>query len=132
MESSADLPLRSPFRILVVEDEFLIALALEDMLSAAGYGVVGVARTFEEALRLSLESKPDLVLMDIQIASRRDGVDAAIQLREAFNIPSLFTTANVDPDTVGRAKAADPVGWLSKPYAPDALINAVDGALGLR
>jgi CheY-like chemotaxis protein len=116
-------------RILVVEDEFLIALSTEDALSAAGHVVVGIAATFEEAVALAGEKRPDLVLMDLRLASRRDGVDAAIEIRARFDIPSLFATANVDPANRARAEAARPLGWLAKPYSPEGLVAAVAAAL---
>lgn len=117
-------------RILIVEDEFLIALALEDTLVAAGHAVVGIAATFDQALALAGETRPALVLMDIRLASERDGIDAAIEIQRTFGIRSLFTSANIDPDNVQRAKAASPVGWVPKPYSPEVLAEAVDQALG--
>jgi len=129
--SAEKVSCRSAHRILIVEDEFLIAFALEDMLISAGYVVVGIAATYEQALALAGETRPSLVLMDIRIASDRDGVDAAIDIHRNFDIRSLFTSANNDSDNVERANAANPLGWLPKPYSPEGLTKAVDEALGL-
>ena len=63
--------------------------------------------------------------MDIVLSSNRDGVDAAIEIRERFGIGSLFTSGNQDAENMNRAKAADPAGWLPKPYATERLIQAV-------
>ncbi len=118
-------------RIMIVEDEFLIAITLEDMLVSEGYVVVGTAASYEKALALAEETRPSLVLMDIHIASERDGVDAATEIYQSLGIRSMFTSANIDPDNVERGKAANPAGWLSKPYSPNALTKAVEEALSL-
>lgn len=115
----------APKRILIVEDEFLIALTAEEALLAEGFDVVGVAATFEQAMDIAEREHPDLVLMDIRLASARDGVDAAIEIRRRFGLASLFTSANQDPENVARAQAAEPAGWLPKPYAIESLVAAV-------
>jgi DNA-binding NarL/FixJ family response regulator len=114
-----------PKRILIVEDEFLIALTAEEALLAEGFEVVGVAATFEQAIEIADRERPDLELMDIRLASARDGVEAAIELRRRFGLAWLFTSANHDPENVARAQAAEPAGWLPKPYAIESLVAAV-------
>lgn len=116
--------------MLIVEDEFLIAMTAEDALRDAGLEVVGVAATFEEAVELGERTLPDLVLMDIRLASPRDGIEAATEIRQRFGIPSLFTSANHDEATMMRAEPAKPAGWLPKPYMPEALVSATRAALG--
>ncbi len=116
-------------RVLIVEDEFLIAVDAEDVLRNAGIDVVGIAATFEEAVDLGERMRPDLVLMDIHLASPKDGIEAADEIRRRFGIPSLFTSANHDEATMNRAKPADPVAWLPKPYTPEALVRATRAAL---
>lgn len=111
-----------------MEDEFLIAMMAEDALCDAGIEVVGVAATCEEAIALA-EQMPDLVLMDIRLASPRDGIEAAIEIRRRFGIPSLFTSANHDEATMRRAEPAEPHGWLPKPYSLEALVSATRTAL---
>jgi two-component system, response regulator PdtaR len=116
-------------RVLVVEDEFLIALTLEDALASDGYVVIGVAATYEEAVELAGAERPDLAIMDIRLASERDGIEAAIELRRRFDVPSLFASANLDPHSQARAAEARPAGWLSKPYTPEKLLAAVERAV---
>ena len=118
--------------MLIVEDEFLVAMDAENALRDAGLEVVGVAATFEEAVDLGERMLPDVVLMDIRLASARDGVEAAIEMRRRFGIPSLFTSANHDEATMTRAEPARPVAWLPKPYTPEALVRATRAALEKR
>lgn len=128
MSSEAPTPQsdsNAPKRILIVEDEFLIALTAEEALLAEGFEVVGVAATYEQALSIAERERPDLVLMDIRLASVRDGVEAAIEIRRRFGLASLFTSANQDPENVARAQPAEPAGWLPKPYAIEKLVEAV-------
>jgi two-component system, response regulator PdtaR len=132
-EKSADSrPINgAPFRILIVEDDFLIAMVAEDALRGAGYDVVGTAASYEEALKLAEARKPNLVLMDILLATKRDGVDAAIEIRRRFGVRSLFTSANQDAQNMARAAPAEPVGWLPKPYAVDRLLATLERSLPL-
>jgi two-component system, response regulator PdtaR len=120
----------APTRVLVVEDDFLIAYCSADTLAAAGLAVSGIAATFEEAVALAERERPDLVLMDIRLASERDGIDAAIAIRERFGIRCIFASANIDPENRKRADAAEALGWLPKPYSPEMLIEAVTAACG--
>ncbi|WP_218127861.1 response regulator [Belnapia rosea] len=116
--------------MLVVEDEYFVALAAEDALASAGFEVVGVAATAEEAVEIAGTERPDLVLMDIRLAGARDGIDAASEIRGRLGIPSLFATAHSDAATRARGEgAAAPLGWLTKPYAPTELTAAVAAAL---
>jgi DNA-binding NarL/FixJ family response regulator len=112
-------------RILIVEDEFLIALELENLLCDAGFEVVGAAVTAGEAIFLAGSERPDLVVMDIRLAGRRDGVEAAIELFTRFGIRSIFSSAHADANTRKRALPASPIGWLQKPYSSDALIRLI-------
>ena len=117
-------------RVLVVEDEYFVALDAENALDSAGFEVVGVAATAEEAVEIARAERPDLVLMDIRLAGVRDGIDAAAEIRSDLGIPSLFATAHSDAATRARGEgAAAPVGWLTKPYAPIELTAAVAAAL---
>jgi two-component system, response regulator PdtaR len=112
-----------PARILIVEDEFLIAMELEYRLMEAGIAVVGTAVTAEEALAIAKSEKPDLAIMDIRLAGRRDGVDAAIELFSTYGIRSIFASAHADTDTRRRAAPASPIGWLQKPYQAEELLR---------
>src|SRR3954452_7257575 len=83
-------------RILVVEDDYFVAMELEHHLQQAGFDVVGVASTAEEAIRIGAAERPTLAIMDVRLVGRRDGIDAAIELSSKFGVPSIFATAHGD------------------------------------
>jgi DNA-binding NarL/FixJ family response regulator len=116
-------------RILVVEDQYFVAVDCELTLQTAGYECVGLATTADEAVQLANAEHPDLVVMDIRLANRSDGVQAAIDIFERFGIRSVFASGHPDAVVHRQAERAHPLGWLSKPYTPAALICAVEGAL---
>jgi DNA-binding NarL/FixJ family response regulator len=116
-------------RILVVEDDFLIALQTEAALTEAGFHVVGTATTAEESIALAREQRPALAVMDIRIASERDGIDAAGELFRELGIRCIFATAHDDRHTRERAEPYAPLGWLAKPYTMPSLVALVMEAL---
>jgi DNA-binding NarL/FixJ family response regulator len=116
-------------RVLVVEDDFLIAMQSEMALTAAGFEVIGPAATAEEAATLASEAQPTLAVMDIRLAGTRDGIDAARQLYQDFAIRCIFATAHDDVHTRGRAEPYAPLGWLPKPYTMASLVSVVAEAL---
>ncbi|HEX2018780.1 MAG TPA: response regulator [Aurantimonas sp.] len=109
--------LEYPFgqRILIVEDNWLIAIEWQAALEAAGYEVFGPAVSAEEAMAVSEDELPDFVLMDIRLLGGSDGVDAAIRIRSHLQIPAIFVSAHDEPETRERALAAKPLGWITKP-----------------
>jgi len=106
-------------RILIVEDEFFIALDAEEQAKSLGHTVVGIAVSADEAVRMAGEEKPDVVLMDIRLRGQRDGIAAALDIRDRYGIESIFVTANTDPATLTRAKAIEPIGVLEKPLTKE-------------
>ena len=112
-------------RILIVEDEIFVRLDVEQQLSAAGYDVVGQADTADEAVKIALAEKPDVVLMDIRLRGARDGIDAALEIRQRLNIACIFVSANTDPATMRRAQTAQPLGFVTKPFTLPALVAAM-------
>jgi AmiR/NasT family two-component response regulator len=106
---------KNNLRILIVEDEFFIALDAEEQAKSLGHTVVGIAVSADEAVRMAGEEKPDIVLMDIRLRGARDGIAAALDIRSRYGIESIFVTANTDPSTLMRAKAIEPIGVLEKP-----------------
>lgn len=118
-------------RILVVEDDFLISLELEHRLIDAGFNVVGIAVTAGEAVSIAGSQGPDLAVMDIRLADRTDGVEAAIELFTTLGIRSIFVSAHADVETRKRAAPASPVGWLQKPYPAEALIRLIRAHLSV-
>lgn len=116
-------------RILVVEDNLVLAINTEDFLTSAGFDVVGVAASGAEAIILAERHKPSLVVMDIRLPGGADGIDTAIVLLEKHGIRSIFASAHSAPDMKARALSARPVGWLTKPYALADLAAAIAAAL---
>jgi two-component system, response regulator PdtaR len=119
---------RTP-RILIVEDQHVAALDCQGELARAGMDTVGIASTAAEAYLLAGREKPDLILMDIRLASRADGIETAREIYEQYGIRSIFVTAQGTPETREQAKTAHPVGWISKPYRPSDLVKSVKDAL---
>jgi CheY-like chemotaxis protein len=113
-------------KVLVVEDEFFIALDIEAQVQALGHSVIGVAVSAEQALSLTEREHPDVVLMDIHLASSIDGIEAATKIRELYGTQSIFVTANTDPLTLRRAKAINPVGVLEKPLTIEKLRSLLE------
>lgn len=103
-------------RILIVEDETIIAMDLQETLCEAGYKVIATVSSGEEALTLSAWEKPDLVLMDIRLQGELNGIATARQLREKYAIPSVLLTAHYDPATLAEAQQAGVFAYLIKPY----------------
>jgi DNA-binding NarL/FixJ family response regulator len=115
--------------ILIVEDDHLVAMQIEAALKDAGLAVAGIAATAEEAIELAERERPILAIMDIRLASERDGIDAALELVDKQGLRSIFATAHHDSATKLRAQPARPLGWLAKPYQPRLLVETVRKAL---
>ena len=116
-------------RILIVEDDFLVASDMEAALTEAGFEIAGVASSAEEALELAEAHRPILAVMDIRLSGLRDGIDAALDLFSTHGIRCVFASAHHDEVTRARAQPAHPLAWVPKPYAMSSLIEAVRGAL---
>jgi len=112
-------------RVLITEDNWLIASEWESALREAGYIVVGTAVSADEALAMGLEEAPDFVLMDIRLLGDRDGIDAALELRSRLGAPSIFVSAHDDAGVRARAAAAQPLGWISKPVLASRLAELI-------
>lgn len=102
-------------QILLVEDEAIVAKDIQSMLIDLGYDVSAVVASGEEAIRKAEEAQPDLVLMDIGLKGEIDGIEAAKQIRNLFNIPIVYLTAYTDGATLQRAKTIRPIGIIIKP-----------------
>jgi two-component system, response regulator PdtaR len=116
-------------RILVVEDDFLVADQMESVLENAGFIVAGVVTSAEEAIKAAGDQKIDLAIMDIRLSGKRDGIDAALELYRTLQVRCLFATAHSDPAIQKRAEAARPLGWLQKPYSMASLLQSVRNAI---
>src|SRR5882724_2934649 len=104
-------------RILIVDDEIIIARELEERLKQLGYEVVGIAASGREATALALEARPDLVLMDIVLQGEMDGIQAAAEIRATLGIPVIYVTAYTDRKTLDRARVTEPFAYIVKPFS---------------
>lgn len=119
----------NPCRILVVEDEAIVAMDVEERLTGMGYEPVGRAGSGEQALELTRLKRPDLVLMDIRLKGTMDGIGAAELIRRQFRVPVVFLTAYSEDSTLERAKLAEPYGYILKPFEDSALRSAIEIAI---
>ena len=103
-------------KILVVEDKGIIGLEIEKRLEGLGYIILDVVPSGEEAITTALNTPPDLILMDIELRGKVDGIEAAEQIRSKINVPIIFLTAHADDKTLERAKIAEPFGYIVKPF----------------
>jgi PAS domain S-box-containing protein len=103
-------------KLLIVEDEPIVALDLQQEVEAFGCEVVGLAESADEALMAVEECRPDIALMDIHIAGSMDGTQTARLLRHAYGIPSIFLTSYSDDTTIAKAAREMPYGYLTKPF----------------
>jgi PAS domain S-box-containing protein len=102
--------------VLIVEDEAVNAAVIEHQLRKLGYAVAGTASSGEEALELARKTRPDLVLMDIQLEGQMDGVQTAAAIRKEMAIPVVYLTGNSDEETIERARTTEAFGYLHKPF----------------
>ena len=116
-------------KIMIVEDEGIIAMDIRNQLEGFGYDVVATAFSGGQAITLATQHRPELVMMDIVLKGSMDGISAAKSIKESLNIPVIFLTAYSDPDTLQRAKAAVAYGYLIKPFRPDELRASIEVAL---
>ncbi|HOU14277.1 MAG TPA: response regulator [Anaerolineae bacterium] len=119
----------SAVKILIVEDQIIVARDEQHILEALGYNVVGATATGENAITLAGTLQPDLVLMDIMLKGDMDGIEAARHIRERFDIPVIFVTAYADQATLQRAKLTEPFGYILKPFEEHDLATTIEMAL---
>ncbi len=119
----------NPTKIMVVEDENIVALDLRNALTTLGYAVSAIAASGEEALHCAHENRPDLVLMDIRLKRDLDGIETADRLRQQFFIPVIYLTAYADPATLQRARLTEPYGYILKPFEERELQMVIEMAL---
>lgn len=116
-------------RILVVEDEGVVAFSIMQELKSQGYEVAGHANSGDEAIRLTKDERPELVLMDITLKGPMDGIQAAAIIHDTFHIPVVFLTAHADEATLQRAKLTQPYGYIIKPFEADELRTNIEISL---
>jgi PAS domain S-box-containing protein len=116
-------------KILVVEDESIVAMDIKHRAEGLGYSVTGITPSGEGAIEKAAETIPDLVLMDIVLKGDMDGVEAAQRIRDNLDIPVVYLTAYSDEKTLKRAKITEPFGYIIKPFEDRELHSAVEVAL---
>lgn len=116
-------------QILVVEDESIVAKDIQKSLQLLNYDVCEVVSSGKEAIEKVRENNPDLVLMDIILKGKMDGIEAAKEIRYSFNIPVVYLTAHADEKTLERAKITEPFGYIIKPFEDRELRTAIEMAL---
>ena len=116
-------------KLLIVDDEALITMELEETLSKQGYKIAGMATSGEEAIDKARKFKPDIVLMDIVMPGKTNGIEAARSIRSELNIPVIFVTAYADDAIIEKAKCVNPYGYIVKPFSEQELKVAIELAL---
>jgi len=116
-------------KVLIVDDEVVVAEDIRRQLRSLGYLVVGVVSSGHEAVRLADEHQPDLILMDIKLKGPMDGIEAARTIQSQFAIPVIYLTAFADEETLERARPTLPLAYLIKPFVSSDLRAAVELAL---
>lgn len=113
-------------KVGIVEDEMIIAQGIASALSQLGYEHTEPAISYTEALQMIDRERPDILLLDIQLSGKKDGIDLAWRVREDYDIPFIFLTANSDATTVERAKKLCPPAYLVKPFNKDDLYTSIE------
>lgn len=117
-------------KVLIVEDDMIIAMVLERMIKKLDYTVIDKVITGEEAISCASQNKPDLILMDIQLKDSIDGITAMEKIRETSDVPVIYITGNSDQYYMKRAKATDFVDYLVKPIQMSELQDSIIKAFG--
>jgi len=116
----------SLLKIGIVEDELVIARTILSTLEELGYSHCGPAINYTEAMEMVEQHKPDLLLLDIQLSGKKDGIDVAQKLNESHPVPFIFLTANSDAETIDRAKKVKPHPYIVKPFTKEELYAAIE------
>jgi CheY-like chemotaxis protein len=115
--------------ILIVEDEMVLAMSMESVLKSMGYEVTGIALSGEDAISLTEKSPPSLVMMDITLGDKMDGIEAANEIIEKFGVPVIFLTGYSDETTLTRLENVVHYGVLQKPVDEYTLRHSIEAAL---
>ncbi|OCQ97190.1 hybrid sensor histidine kinase/response regulator [Nostoc sp. MBR 210] len=129
MTISSDTSTTKTVKVLVVEDEYILAINLQESLEALGYTVVDIADTAEDAIEKATALRPNLILMDIRLRGESDGIQAAEAIWNSLQIPIIYVTGHSDQSTVERATLTFPFGYILKPIRDQELYVAIQTAL---
>ena len=116
-------------RILVIEDDLMHASKAEMLLDELDYALAGIAKNIDEAIRLFVSTKPDVVLMDIDLSDEKDGIELADKFNKINPVPIIFTTSFTDQETFERAKQTEPYAYLIKPLEKNSLQRSIELAV---
>ena len=116
-------------KVLIVEDEVIIADNIADTLEEFGYEVLEPATTYSEALETIEAERPDIAILDIQLSGRKSGVDLAAKINDTYQFPFIFLTSNTDKITLEEAKMVEPLAYLVKPFGKEELYTSIEVAL---
>ncbi len=116
-------------KILIVEDEGIVARDIKHRLETLGYDVVGITGNGKDALNITNEQNPDLILMDIMLTGDLDGIETAKQIHDEYNIPFIYLTAYYDDEILEKASGTQPAGYITKPFNDVGLHAAIQLAL---
>lgn len=119
-------------KILVVEDERIIAMDLQYTLERFGYDVCGVVSSGEESIESASRTNPDIILMDIKLRGKIDGLGAAKHIQSQFNIPVIYLTAYGDESTLNKVDKTKPFGYVHKPFEEIELQSEIENVLNGR
>jgi DNA-binding NarL/FixJ family response regulator len=125
------MAMASSARVLIVEDERLVARGLERRLRTLGYMVVALASTDVEAIHQALEQQPDLILIDIRLRGPMDGIEAVACIRKHLNVRVVYMSAYIDEATLARVQATQPDAFLHKPYSSSSFQEMLQQVLPL-
>ena len=115
-------------RVLIVEDEVVVASEIKLRLEAMGFQVLGIVNNGRDAIAVASENEPDVILMDITLKGTMNGLEATREIRQETDIPVIFITAHTDPPTLDSARAASSHGIFTKPFSDDELKAAIQQA----
>jgi DNA-binding LytR/AlgR family response regulator len=113
-------------KVGIVEDQMIIAASLAETLEQLGYSPTEPAASFTEAIKMIETERPDIILLDIKLIGKNDGIDLAHEIRDSYAIPFIFLTANADPLTLERAKKANPSAFITKPFTRESLFTNIE------
>jgi CheY-like chemotaxis protein len=118
--------MREKIKILLVEDEILIAVLLKRNLQMVGYETLDPVVTGEEAISVANRERPDVVLMDIRLAGKMDGLETAQEIIARYNIPIIFMSGYSDKETLEKAQTSNVIAYLVKPITPDHIVPILE------
>lgn len=116
-------------KVLIVEDELIIAESIKDLLEDFGYEVTDIVRSADEALKSLVNNLADIAILDIQLKGDKNGIWLGNQIKDSFDIPFIFLTSHGDPSTVKEAVATTPYGYIIKPVVGETIFATIETAL---